>query len=131
MTTVLAFLFGAMALVFVGLCGAATKARDVGSAFGFAFVAFILMFLCAFAIDVYYNPSFPEDSSGRVVASYASFAETPKDLRESGNLNYAFIVRGDDGKEYKITSNDLLDRNMVLKLGDRVVRTKGGVKKLN
>lgn len=126
-----AFLSGVMALVFAGLCGAATKAKDVQSAFGFAFIAFMLAFFSVLAIDTYYNPSFLENSSGSVVASYASFAETPKDLWESGKLNYVFIIRGDDGKEYKITIDDLLDRNMLLKSGDRVSRTKGGVKKLN
>lgn len=126
----LVFLSGTAALGGAAAFGAAISKRNVSAVIPAVVFIIFFVFIFSFAIDGYYNPSLLGNSSGRVVASYPSFAETPQNLRERGIQNYVFIVKGRNKYEYKITSNDLVDKNAVLKPGDLVTKTRYGVQKL-
>ena len=115
-----AFLFGAIALVFAAFCGAEASKQKGPSAVALGLLSLCFETIYAFAIFNYIDPMFPVNAKGVVIASYASTTATPRLLRERNVEKHVFIIRRDNGREYKITSNDLRDKNKVLKVGDRV-----------
>ena len=126
-TSFLIFVFGVLALVCAfGVGKTINNKKYAGGPPILAVISLVCVLICALLIDKYYSPSFPENLNGLVVATYTSVAETPKDQE---NITRVFIVQAKNGKEYKITSDNLFDKKLVLEFGDVIIKLDGKIQK--